>query len=159
MGILFLVLPFIPAANVFVSVGFVIADRILYIPSIGYCILVAFGVYFVYLQYPKTCQIATIFCLIVLMLRSALRAQNWTNNKNLFGSGVEVCPNNAKIYYNLGQLAAEKSLHNQSIKFNLISNQLKPKSPSTLNNLANAYRNVGEWDTAIKYHIESLEIL
>lgn len=93
------------------------------------------------------------------MLRSALRAQNWTNNENLFGSGVEVCPNNAKIYYNLGQLAAEKSLHNQSIKFNLISNQLKPKSPSTLNNLANAYRNVGEWDTAIKYHIESLEIL
>lgn len=38
-----LVLPFIPATNLFFYVGFVVAERVLYIPSMGYCLLVALG--------------------------------------------------------------------------------------------------------------------
>ena len=33
--------PFIPATNLFFYVGFVVAERILYIPSIGFCLLAA----------------------------------------------------------------------------------------------------------------------
>ena len=36
-------LPFIPASNLLFPVGFVIAERILYLPSMGYCLLVAIG--------------------------------------------------------------------------------------------------------------------
>ena len=36
-------LPFVPASNVLFPVGFVIAERILYLPSMGYCLLVAIG--------------------------------------------------------------------------------------------------------------------
>ena len=39
----FLVLPFIPASNLFFPVGFVVAERILYTPSMGFCALVALG--------------------------------------------------------------------------------------------------------------------
>ena len=38
-----LVLPFLPASNVFFPVGFVVAERILYAPSMGFCLLVAVG--------------------------------------------------------------------------------------------------------------------
>lgn len=38
-----LILPFIPACNLFFYVGFVVAERVLYIPSVGYCIMVAIG--------------------------------------------------------------------------------------------------------------------
>ncbi len=37
------VLPFLPASNLFFPVGFVIAERILYLPSMGLCLLVAIG--------------------------------------------------------------------------------------------------------------------
>lgn len=37
------VLPFVPASNLLFPVGFVIAERILYLPSMGYCLLVAIG--------------------------------------------------------------------------------------------------------------------
>uniref|UniRef100_A0A2K6MHU0 Transmembrane O-mannosyltransferase targeting cadherins 3 n=1 Tax=Rhinopithecus bieti TaxID=61621 RepID=A0A2K6MHU0_RHIBE len=36
-------LPFIPASNLFFPVGFVVAERVLYVPSMGFCILVAHG--------------------------------------------------------------------------------------------------------------------
>uniref|UniRef100_A0A671QAS9 dolichyl-phosphate-mannose--protein mannosyltransferase n=1 Tax=Sinocyclocheilus anshuiensis TaxID=1608454 RepID=A0A671QAS9_9TELE len=38
-----LVLPFIPATNMFFYVGFVLAERVLYIPSMGFCLLVTIG--------------------------------------------------------------------------------------------------------------------
>lgn len=36
------VVAFLPSSNLFVTVGFVIAERVLYLPSIGFCALVAF---------------------------------------------------------------------------------------------------------------------
>lgn len=39
------IIPFILASNLFFPVGFVIAERILYIPSFGFCILLAQGVH------------------------------------------------------------------------------------------------------------------
>ena len=38
-----LVLPYLPASNLFFPVGFVVAERILYLPSMGFCMLVGYG--------------------------------------------------------------------------------------------------------------------
>ena len=43
LSIAILVFPFIPASNLFFYVGFVVAERILYIPSMGMCLLVGLG--------------------------------------------------------------------------------------------------------------------
>nr|XP_029729218.1 protein O-mannosyl-transferase TMTC1-like [Aedes albopictus] len=39
-----LILPFLPATNLLFYVGFVVAERILYLPSVGYCLLIGLGV-------------------------------------------------------------------------------------------------------------------
>lgn len=38
-----LTLPFLPASNLLFTVGFVIAERVLYLPSAGLCMLVVVG--------------------------------------------------------------------------------------------------------------------
>jgi hypothetical protein len=43
LGLGFLVIPFLPASNLFFRVGFVVAERVLYLPSAGYCMLLTFG--------------------------------------------------------------------------------------------------------------------
>ena len=43
MCLALVIIPFVPATNIFFKVGFVIAERVLYLPSAGYCLLVAFG--------------------------------------------------------------------------------------------------------------------
>ena len=42
-SIVLLVIPFLPASNLFFRVGFVVAERVLYLPSAGYCLLFALG--------------------------------------------------------------------------------------------------------------------
>ncbi|XP_031558071.1 protein O-mannosyl-transferase TMTC4-like [Actinia tenebrosa] len=44
MGLAFLIVPFLPASNIFFRVGFVIAERVLYLSSVGSCILVVLGI-------------------------------------------------------------------------------------------------------------------
>ncbi|GFR03571.1 protein O-mannosyl-transferase TMTC3, partial [Trichonephila clavata] len=43
MGLSMCVFPFLPASNLFFPVGFVVAERVLYAPSMGFCLLVAHG--------------------------------------------------------------------------------------------------------------------
>uniref|UniRef100_A0A674GQ59 dolichyl-phosphate-mannose--protein mannosyltransferase n=1 Tax=Taeniopygia guttata TaxID=59729 RepID=A0A674GQ59_TAEGU len=43
LGLGFLIIPFLPASNLFFRVGFVVAERVIYLPSIGYCILFTYG--------------------------------------------------------------------------------------------------------------------
>ena len=48
-----MIIPFLPASNLFFPVGFVVAERILYIPSMGFCILVPFGISILFRQTSK----------------------------------------------------------------------------------------------------------
>ena len=47
LGLVMVLLPFIPASNLIVRVGFVIAERVLYGPSVGFCFMVATGMLWV----------------------------------------------------------------------------------------------------------------
>ncbi|KAM8740543.1 protein O-mannosyl-transferase TMTC2-like [Acanthopagrus schlegelii] len=100
-------LPFIPATNLFFYVGFVIAERVLYIPSIGFCLLVATGARTLYVRLrTKGCK-ALLLCLcagLVLLngLRTVQRNRDWSNEENLYKSGISVNP--AKAWGNLGNV-------------------------------------------------------
>ncbi|XP_029318161.1 LOW QUALITY PROTEIN: protein O-mannosyl-transferase TMTC2 [Cottoperca gobio] len=102
-----LLLPFIPATNLFFYVGFVIAERVLYIPSIGFCLLVAAGARTFYVRLRTRGWKALMLCLctgLVLLngLRTVQRNRDWSNEENLYRSGINVNP--AKAWGNLGNV-------------------------------------------------------
>ncbi|KAM9327318.1 protein O-mannosyl-transferase TMTC2-like [Pholidichthys leucotaenia] len=100
-------LPFIPATNLFFYVGFVIAERVLYIPSIGFCFLVAAGARTLYVKLrTRSCRAALLCLCMVLVLMNGLRTvqrnKDWSNEENLYKSGINVNP--AKAWGNLGNV-------------------------------------------------------
>lgn len=144
-------MPFLPSSHL-ISVGFVIADRVLYIPSLGYCLLIAFGIHSIMPKCVKIVRFFYVMLIIIFIARSNLRSIDWLNNLNLFTSAIRVCPNNAKIYYNLGQIHALNGDYNKSLEFNLIANELNPNNVGVLTNLGNAYRHVGNVQAAMEHH-------
>uniref|UniRef100_A0A0K8WFG8 Transmembrane and TPR repeat-containing protein CG5038 n=1 Tax=Bactrocera latifrons TaxID=174628 RepID=A0A0K8WFG8_BACLA len=99
-GLGLMVIPFLPASGV-IKVGFVIAERVLYVPSIGFCFLVAQGLSFVYNSNTKLWLLqlykwTLMLCFICLLLRTRERAKQWLSEDSLFASALKVCPNNAK---------------------------------------------------------------
>lgn len=100
-GLGLMVIPFLPASGV-IKVGFVIAERVLYVPSIGFCFLVAQALSYVYNSNLKpwllhTYKWALMLCFVCLLLRTRERASQWLSEDSLFTSALKVCPNNAKV--------------------------------------------------------------
>jgi len=109
MGLAILMIPFLPASNIFFNVGFVLAERILYIPSAGYCLLIAIGLqrFSTRFSLPKETSIAYAMLIALLFTRSWIRSAQWRNERQLFRSALSVCPLNAKVHYNIAKNAAD----------------------------------------------------
>lgn len=109
MGLALLIFPFLPASNIFFNVGFVLAERTLYLPSAGYCLLVAIGLqkFSARFSLPKTSLLAYATLIILFFTRSWMRSSEWRNEKLLFQSALNVCPLNAKVHYNIAKTAAD----------------------------------------------------
>jgi tetratricopeptide (TPR) repeat protein len=109
----FLVFSFVvawPTSNLIVLIGSIMAERFLYLPSVGLAgllvaVVVALGRRFP-LPHPAAGRVAWatlgIACL-ALAARTYARNSDWKDEVSLWTSAVEVCPNSGKAHYNLGQ--------------------------------------------------------
>lgn len=99
-----LIIPFVPATNLFFYVGFVIAERVLYIPSMGFCLLITVGARALYVKVQKRFLKSLIFyataTLIVFYgLKTAIRNGDWQNEEMLYRSGIKVNPAKGNILF------------------------------------------------------------
>lgn len=112
VGLALLVVPFVPATGLFMEVGFVLAERILYIPSMGFCLLVAGAVNRVSFptgfRWQSQAGAVMIFVLFLYSARTVVRNQDWLDEVSLFGSGVRVAPNNAKLHHNYAYYSEDR---------------------------------------------------
>ena len=104
---LFLIIfPYLPASNLFFPVGFVVAERILYIPSMGICLLTAFGIWHVVQQAErKVAKWAVLiglgYLLVAYTVKTVQRNRDWYSDRRLYESAVHIFPENALMMNNL----------------------------------------------------------
>lgn len=92
-----LVLPFIPATNLFFYVGFVVAERVLYIPSVGYCFFIAVGNDILEKRTNfKYFRVIISALIIIFGVKSVLRNKDWHDEESLYRSGLEINPPKGK---------------------------------------------------------------
>jgi tetratricopeptide (TPR) repeat protein len=103
------VIPFVPASNLFFPVGFVVAERILYIPSMGFCLLVSIGFHRLYSVSRKHHRLlhhflvsSLLFLLTFHALKTVTRNSDWSDERSIFQSGLKVNTRNAKLFNNVG---------------------------------------------------------
>ena len=103
----FLVLPFLPASNLFFYVGFVIAERILYLPSVGACLAIGAAISGTHGiakkagcgKLSKGIIVATTLFLGLMSARTLLRNMDWYGEESLYRSALRVNPPKGKIYF------------------------------------------------------------
>ncbi|XP_049738693.1 protein O-mannosyl-transferase TMTC1 isoform X2 [Elephas maximus indicus] len=146
VGLLFLVFPFIPASNLFFRVGFVVAERVLYMPSMGYCILFVHGL-------SKLCTwlnrcgattliVSTVLLLLLFSWKTVKQNEIWLSRESLF----RLYPRHASALNNLGTLTrdtAEAKMYYQRAL------QLNPRHNRALFNLGNLLKSQEKKEEAI----------
>ncbi len=102
----FLLATFSVVSNLVLPIGTILGERLLYLPSIGFCLLVALGVWQLASAIPR--RRAAVFTGVMAVLvalhavRSIERIPNWRTQWTLYMHDVERSPNSTKAHSNAG---------------------------------------------------------
>ncbi|PZC80098.1 protein O-mannosyl-transferase TMTC1-like [Helicoverpa zea] len=138
IGLLLMVLPFVPASNLLVTVGFVIAERVLYIPSVGSVIITAYGVQLMWCSKPGTKMFLAIGLAVLAasgVARTHRRNAEWRDRATLLRADLVTLPQNAKLHYNLANFLRETEQQDSAIKHYKEALRLWPTYASAHNNI------------------------
>ncbi|KAM6438082.1 protein O-mannosyl-transferase TMTC3 [Liasis olivaceus] len=144
MALCLIVLPFIPASNLFFPVGFVVAERVLYVPSMGFCMLVAHG--WKKLTSNSTLRKLSWICLSLVLFIHALktlqRNWDWESEYTLFMSALKVNKNNAKLWNNVGHALENEKNFERALRFFIQATQVQPDDIGAHMNVGRTYKNL-----------------
>ncbi|XP_067118207.1 protein O-mannosyl-transferase Tmtc3-like [Centruroides vittatus] len=153
MGIAMTVAPYIPSSNLFFPVGFVVAERTLYLPSMGYCILVAVGWNaLMEFGFYKTIFRWGLWLLILShVVRTNRRNEDWRTEYTLYDSALKFTQKNAKLYNNMGRVLEGQGKNSEAIHY--FKSAIKVES-----NDVRGYLNLGRILTKLENYEEAEKI-
>jgi tetratricopeptide (TPR) repeat protein len=93
---------FAVTANILLPTGTIMGERLAYLPSVGFCLLVA--LIWMKLEKRQRHLAWTVLGIVVIALaaRTIVRNRNWHDNISLFSTDVKAVPGSAKMHSNLG---------------------------------------------------------
>ena len=150
-----LITPFVLSMNIFVYVGFVIAERNLYLSQAGMSLIISKGFLklnnFLRSKHKKLLSYLLMGLLLLsFAAKSYIRGLQWRNEVDLFNSGLRICPNNAKVHYNIAKKLADINQTQEAVIFYKESIRLEPDYEHALNNLGNLLKTRKQFEEAEK---------
>jgi protein O-mannosyl-transferase len=113
--ILFFLLTLAPASNLFVLIGSTMAERFLYIPSLGFCMALTWLLFKMtndagrrsvsvshFIKTNRFVFVVSAAIIFLYSLQTVLRSRHWEDNVALFGHDVKVADRSARAHYNWG---------------------------------------------------------
>lgn len=171
-GILLFFGTFILYSNLVFDIGTFMNERFMFIPSIGFCIIIAHILVKEsgkWLKNPQILQGALLVVLLAFSIKTISRNYAWESDFSLTTTDVKVSVNSAKCNLVAGGALVDKvdternpakkrEMLNQGIKYLKHSIELYPTYIEPTLVLGNAYFKLGEFNTAVAYYENCLRI-
>ncbi len=135
VAIAWVAIAFLPASNLLVPTGQLLAERTLYLPSVGIALLVAWGANQAYVAVRNlggtfVAQLATGLPLAAVAIGGLLvtypEVIPWQTNYTLFLHGIEQAPRASRPWQLMGDLYANQNDHQKAIKYLQRAHALEP---------------------------------
>lgn len=156
-AILWFFITLIPVSNIF-PISNIIASRYLYIPSVGYCLLLAWllvklpGLKMALISpaiLRRVAKNATILLLVCYCLFTIMGNLSWRDNIMFWSEITRNYPDNASAHYTLGEHLRKRGLLDKAINEYQIATGLEPGNAEGYNELGICYYQNGMLDEAI----------
>jgi protein O-mannosyl-transferase len=138
-----------------------IADRWIYLPSIGIFIIVVWLISDLLEQFKFKREIVTLSSALIISLLSNItyhQLSYWRNSEQIFSHTINVTKNNWIIHYNLGKILERKKEIKEAIKNYEKALAINPHDKDSANALGALLFNQGEKNAGVKYFDISLKI-
>lgn len=156
LGIMTFLLTIAPVSNI-ISTGVFMADRFLYIPSIGWCLCMALLCRNTLRSTPLARFNRTGVLIFVLVILSAFtiltirRNYDWYTEQRLWLKTVETTPNSFRAHGNISQMLLDQGMIQQALHEANIAHMLRPDDYRVLGNISLIYIKLNQYEKAIEY--------
>jgi len=166
-GILWILVTILPASNLVFLAGRPIAEQRLYIPSLGFCFIVALGILRLWSLQPGLIPQRASRGLIVLMLAVLVglyaatvikRNADWKDPFTFWSKTVAASPHSSKAHIHLGNALLDQGEVKQAIRHYKEALRINRGFPETYNSLGNALWRQGKVKEAVRHYTEALRI-
>jgi len=152
-------LPYSIVSNVFVTIGTVMAERLLYLPSAGFCLLVASAAD----AFGRTSRarlgggaIVAAALVAFYVPATVLRNRVWRERRGFFEALVASAPRSARSHRELGLVYSDLGLHEQAVAELERALAILPGEMLNLYDLGNVLLRAGRWAEAIEAYRKAL---
>ncbi|HUZ47403.1 MAG TPA: tetratricopeptide repeat protein [Terriglobia bacterium] len=160
-----LLVPFVPLLDLSVlPIGEIAHDRYLYLPSMGFAILLAMAIRRIhggskkFLGLPGAQAVVVAALALVLGIGTALQDRHWANDLLLYSRGVARTPKNKLARTNLGNALGEQGLYPPAINLYREVLAIDPHFWLATYNLGYTYYRMGRLEDAERYLEKAIAI-
>lgn len=169
-GLAFIAVTFSVTANIFIPIGTLIGERLLYLPSFGFCVALGWAGQKAQTIWTgpfskKTLLVAVVAVSALFAVRTFSRNEDWRTNQSLFESAEKASPNSVKVNYNLGHLYAGKGRLKEAEQMYRRALEIKPAFNLAWVGLSGVYAFQGRmgdlenlYSEAISHHVYDVDI-
>ena len=140
----------VPVLGLIQSGGQALADRYLYLPSVGIFIIVGWAAAGIFAKYKITLAAAAGIILAVLLLYTRTQIPHWKNNYTLYSHAVAVVEDSHVMENNFGDTLRKKGRLKEAIEHFDRAIQADPKYLIAYNNKGRAFLDLDNVDKAIE---------
>jgi tetratricopeptide (TPR) repeat protein len=155
-------LTLLPVSNIYPLIIAYMAEHWLYIPSMGFFIVVARGFSLMYRSGTKALRFLTFACLVGLvgMSIAATMEQNeyWSNPLTFYTRTLRYAPDSGRLYYNLGNTYRELCHYPEAIDAYEKALAINPHDEDAYNVLGATYHSIGKPQDAVRWYQKALDI-
>lgn len=110
-GVLFYLIALFPVSNILFPVGTLMSERFLFIPSIGFCLIVSWLIHSYIVKGSLKTGINLVLTAIILILgvKTIARNKDWSDNYTLFTTDVKVSSRSAKMLNSAGGVMVDSA--------------------------------------------------
>jgi tetratricopeptide (TPR) repeat protein len=148
-----------PTSNLIVPIGSIMAERFLYLPSVGLAGCVAAAMCWMGTrQLVRAAWAAAALACLACAARTYARNSDWKDELSLWTSAVQACPESAKSHYNLGKALEVVPDLPEAIAEYRVSLRIDPDHADVHTNLGNALAAIGRVPEAIAEYRAAMQI-
>ncbi|MFC2091247.1 tetratricopeptide repeat protein [Elusimicrobiota bacterium] len=164
-GFFWIIFMILPVSNILINRARPIAEQRLYLPSLGFCLLLAVFIHKLWslnIIYFKKTRIAAVFLSIAIIIFysgvTINRNPDWKDEVSFWTKTIQRSPGNPKSYNNLGYAYFHKGNYDMAIKYASKASAIKPEYSSPHNLLGMVYERRGDLDRALEEFTAALMI-
>ena len=158
LSFIFFFFPYILISNILFSIGTIMGERLMYIPSAGFALLTGFLFARLFFKWRYIAIILSIVILCAYSFKTISRNRDWYDDNTLTKADLESSPDNVKLLANMGFLTAKIRQFRFAEYYYTKALEIYPDFVEGLSGLGKIFYDQKKYEEALTYYEQAAHI-